>query len=53
MAVTPTSIKFTSDQRAWLKAEANRKHSGKIGTLIKDMVDRKRKSSNRAKPKAN
>lgn len=53
MVVMPTSIKFTAEQRQWLQAEAKRSHNGKIGTLIKSMVDRKRKSMNRAKPKTN
>lgn len=49
MAIMPTSIKFTADQRQWLQAEANRLHNGRVGTLIKSWVDRKRKSMERAK----
>ena len=52
MAIMPISIKFTTDQREWLQAEANRSHNGRVGTMIKAWVDSKRKSSNRAKPKA-
>ena len=52
MNVMPTSIKFTHDQRQWLREEARRSHNGKIGTLIKSMVDRKRKSMKRAKTAA-
>lgn len=52
MKFLPTSIKFTPDQRLWLQSEANRLHNGRIGTMIKEWVDRKRKSCNRAKPKA-
>jgi len=50
MAIMPTSIKFSEAQRQWLQAEANRTHNGRIGTLIKAWVDRKRKSMERAKP---
>lgn len=53
MGLKPTSIKFSDPQREWLQAEANRTHNGRIGTMIKAWVDSKRKSSNRAKPKAN
>lgn len=52
MKFLPTSIKFTADQRLWLQAEANRLHNGRVGTMIKEWVDRKRKSSNRAKTSA-
>lgn len=50
MVIMPTSIKFTPEQRQWLQAEAKRRHNGKVGTLIKAMVDRSRRSMNRAKP---
>ena len=53
MTVTPTSIKFTSEQREWLQAEANRTHNGRIGTLIKAWVDSKRTGTKRTKPKTN
>jgi len=49
MVVMPTSIKFTPEQRQWLQAEAKRSHNGKIGSLVKAMVDRKRKSIKRTK----
>ena len=52
MDVMPTSIKFTPDQRQWLREEAKRSHNGKIGSLVKAMVDRKRKSMKRAKTAA-
>ncbi len=42
MPIIPISIKFTTDQRQWLQAEANRTHNGRIGTLLKAWVDRKR-----------
>lgn len=42
MALIPTSVKFTKDQRAWLQEEANRQSNGRIGTLIKSLVEAKR-----------
>lgn len=50
MAVMPTSIKFTKEQRQWLQAEAKIAHNGKVGTLIKSIIDRKRNSLKRTKP---
>ena len=52
MAIMPISIKFTTDQRQWLQAEANRRSNGRIGTLIKSWVDAKRKTTARAKTAA-
>lgn len=52
MALIPISIKFETNQREWLQAEANRQSKGRISTLVKAFVDEKMQQPNkkRAKP---